>query len=431
MIKVTDKIDMRQILPILNGFGQALGIPFSKTEVFKAYDKYSREVERLDNHLKHHFQVGKIDYTGRSGGYSRHIGELIGMEVFGKEDYYYTGEMTSGYNPCISFKLEDIEYIIKNNKIPEVCRELSKDVHKIFKVMRLKSAVETLKGVILTGYGKNCRAYRDQKFHDIFWITTNINVGQSNRLSHKEIAPQNFAPEVRQLIHARPGYKIVSLDIKAQEVMIWLNGIAQDTAIKAICRKERDPYRSLVLRLGLELTPETRALAKIPILGKMRGMSDDTVLRDLGMANREMGLRLLNFINNEEEGMKNLYKIAREEAKNKYPMLRGLFGSVLPLEGSKNKNGKERQILSAYFQTTAAELLTFSLRELFLMYADNKIRVSDIQFLCTIHDEVVLMVKDEFLEEGKAIIEEIFLPKVEGWIPFNGEITVGNHYVSK
>ena len=418
---------------ILKELGSRVGVPCSLRLIEELYDEVIQEWEQIDRSIKDLTGfTDTIDYTGRTAR-ANHYAVIAGKFLF-DDPYKFCKSKTSSGNLTTSLTKPDLEYY--QTKTTGKRKELVSLLLKMASTNHLLNATRSHR-MHVTSYAMT---RTDSKDKDIVWIPTNYEMGKTGRITNDNISVQNMAPRLRETVKAPEGYKLISCDIKAQEVVICINAVFRDNELKKIYLEEGDCYRALLRRVGFEITKETRNLAKIPILGKIRGMSDNTVYRDMGEKNKELARAMLNYINN-EPGMKAILEMARKEANSQAPRLRGLFKSTFPLiltdkeerQSEKAKvEMKMRKILSAVFQTTAAEMLCYSLGRIFLQQIEGNIpNGKDFMFLIPIHDEVIFMAREDLVEEAKAIIDKEFLVSVNGWVPFKGEFAVGEHYVSK
>ena len=427
------EVSIDKIVPILQVIGDNIGVPCSLSLTRKLKEDVTREWFETDAKIKRitGFE-GDIDYASRTGRLN-HFAVIAGDFLYNDKKKFCGKMNNSGYY-SVSLPKDKLEKMSKYLKGEQ--RVFVELLMRMATTDKLLSRVRT--HLDLVEYMSQTRTDNDDK--DIVWIPTNYSVGKTGRIINDNISVQNMPPRLRETIKAPKGYKLVSCDIKAQEVVICINAVFRDNELKRLYMQERDCYRALLRRLGFEISKETRNLAKIPILGKIRGMSDRTVYADMGEDNREMAEAMLSYINN-DPGMVSIIEMAREEANSATPRLRGLFKSVYPLvltdkelTGSKNevRERKVRKILSAVFQTTAAELLSYSLGRIFLQQIEGSIpKGKDFMFISAIHDEVVFLTREDLVEEAKEIVEREFLVEVKGWCKFAGETSVGDHYESK
>lgn len=432
-MKRSQEIQIDKVIPILKAMGQNIGIPCSISRTEHLLEQVKEEWSETDSRIKDLTGFyDTIDYTSRTSS-RNHYAVLAGEFLYNDSTKFY-GKMNNSGRYSISLtkpKLESMANYMHGDK-----KELVTLLINMSSLNNLLSSTQSH----LNTLRLERMTRTDSQDEDIVWVRTNYSMGKTGRILNDNISIQGMSPKLRETITAPKGYRIVSCDIKAQEVVICINAVFTDTELKRLYCEENDCYRALLRRLGFEISKETRNLAKIPILGKIRGMSDNTVRRDMGEANKEMADAMLNYINT-EPGMISLINTARKEASSPTPRLRGLFKSIYPLvltEAELRKSSREqyeskvRKILSAAFQTTAAELLSYSLGRVFLRQVNGELPTGkDFMPIGVIHDEVVFMVREDIVDEMVKVIEEEFLVQVSGWTPFAGETNVGVHYESK
>lgn len=272
---------------------------------------------------------------------------------------------------------------------------------------------------------------------------------ETRRLTTNTPNIQGKNSRIKSLIIPRSENRsIVAIDIKSQEVLILIFSVLQNENLKRLVLETGDCYKAFAIEAGIEYTPETKKLIKIPILSIMNGrtkQSIDAIFRgtegDIS-ENMKIGDTIYNLIVNDPGYVAAKQRAKSEADKTKFggtALRNGLFGTVVPAEkktvyGS-DYNSRLRQALNSNFQLTASEITSYCLESMLvdLYNKTNKFGLSLEQLtpIVPIYDEVVFDIDNEVKDEAIELIKFYMLPKVEGWIPMKEELTCGSHYLAK
>lgn len=275
---------------------------------------------------------------------------------------------------------------------------------------------------------------------NVLTCSPRINIANTGRMTTSNPNIQGFVNIVKKCMIADEGWKIVSMDITGQEAHILLFGIMENKKLTEGYMKYKDPYKAFLHAADMGITPAIRKMVKVPVLAAINGMSigglksrlretynkmDEESRKEIDKHGgyEHIGTTIYNLINN-DSGYQKIVVNHTKKLGTKEAVRKGLFGSEFPLNNSSTKNGKINQLKNGFFQVTAAEILSLSIKTLLDMNIENKIK-----FLVPIYDEVVLMVKDDGeLGDNLAIIENTFKPIVDNWARFQGTPIVDKHY---
>lgn len=267
---------------------------------------------------------------------------------------------------------------------------------------------------------------------------------KTNRVTTNRPNIQGQTKVIKSYIRgSRKGRKILSIDIKAQEVMILIFGVLQNDRLKKLVLNNKDPYKSFAICAGLcdedTFTQELKDLIKVPVLSVMNGKSERNIKLELA-GNEHVADVILELIT-QDPGYKRIEAIAREEQRKcsksrSYNVVRrGLFGTEKSEFDAEQTGSAFTQSINANFQMTASEILCYGLNCMIIDLGteENKYGLSIDQLTpqVTIYDEVIFEYDEEVEEQAIELVNFYICPQVEGWLEMSGTITTGDHYVYK
>lgn len=447
-VQLKDILDSREKL---NAILYEYGIPFSVKRVFKMSEDIKKKLEaykqlQIDFVKKSYFpgvsedtkqsvldllEEG-ADYNGRSIKYTHINSVLMNLYKFPR-DYlvssskYYTTTKTA---------------YVKVKTFVEL--ELGLDGRLLNYVLDVKSLLQKQKGLkqIL-----DLISYNDVDLEkkEIVYLHPNLEFTETYRVVTSNPNIQGKTGEIKSLIEAPKGYKFITLDISGQEVHILLNGILEDKKLLEYYIELGDPYFAILKRVGLEPTKENKKIAKIPVLGIMNGMGKQRAIEETN--NPDFVNKIYNLITQDSGFIKKVTTYTEQqiaEAKTtKICTAKGLLGGCIRefiyypkgkwgVPKGEKYNDPKTTLQNGFFQITAAEITGYSMLK-FMDYIFDNVEggFNSIRPVVTIHDEFVIMCKDEFEEKAIELTKKFLLPIVRDWSRFEGEILVSNHYVHK
>ena len=446
-----NKPDFAETIKVFQDLINYYGIPFDSNKLDELIEKKTKEKENLDIAIREYIsertgeKCGYINYTGRlvtRTNIAAFVTEVLGL----REDKFISKK--GNY----SFKLSDIEYLISDRKKYDYPRaeeeiEFLENIYNYLNTSRLISSTDQLS--VSRGLYKNkvVNAYKEMynedniSFDDIkdklrdknlFYVYPTFSELATGRISTSKPNIQGLGAEVKELMTAPKGYKIASVDIKGQDAHILICGILDNPIIKELYVKYGDPYRAIIEAAGFEFNKSVRDDTKVIILGVMNGMSLSTALSDV--KDKELGKTIYNLIVEDSGYKKIVVKYVNENKYSKTPMRTGLFGTKkkVSVENMRYKNSLANQLKNGFFQQTAAEIVTLSINGFLTEIKDNpNITFNDIRLLTPIYDEFVMVYREDLEEYALDIFKSYFMPSVEDWPIFRGEVLVGDTYRSK
>lgn len=446
-----NKPDFAKTIEVFQELINYYGIPFDSFKLDELIKKKTKEKEQLDQAIMEYIsrKTGEkcsfINYTGRLVTRTN-IAAFV-TEVLGLPENKFINRKGN-----YSFKLSDIEYLIKDRQIlntPKAKEEIEflQNISNYLNTTRLISSTNQL--AISRGLYKNrvVAAYKEMNkvdnvnFDDIkdklrdknlFYVYPTFSELATGRISTSEPNIQGLGAEVKELMTAPKGYKIASVDIKGQDAHILICGILDNPKIKELYVKYGDPYRAIIEAAGFEFSKAVRDDTKVIILGVMNGMSLGTALSDV--KDKDLGRTIYNLIVDDNGYKKIVLKYVNENKYSKNPMRTGLFGTKkkVSVGNMRYKNSLSNQLKNGFFQQTAAEIVTLSINGFLTEIKENpNITFNDIRLLTPIYDEFVMVYREDLEEYALDIFKSYFMPSVEDWPIFRGEVLVGDTYRSK
>lgn len=446
-----NKPDFAKTIEVFQELINYYGIPFDSFKLDELIDKKTKEKEQLNQAIMKYISRK----TGEKCSYINYTGRLVtktNIAAFVTEVLDLPENKFINRKGNYSFKLSDIEYLINDRQMlntPKAKEEIGflQNIANYLNTTRLISSTNQLaisrglyKNKVVTAY-KEMNKVDNVNFDDIkdklrdknlFYVYPTFSELATGRISTSEPNIQGLGAEVKELMTAPKGYKIASVDIKGQDVHILICGILDNPQIKELYVKYGDPYRAIIESSGFEFNKSVRNDTKVVILGVMNGMSLGTALSDV--KDKDLGRTIYNLIVNDNGYKKIVLKYVNENKYSKNPMRTGLFGTKkkVSVENMRYKNSLSNQLKNGFFQQTAAEIVTLSINGFLTEIKENpNITFNDIRLLTPIYDEFVMVYREDLEEYALDIFKSYFMPSVEDWPIFRGEVLIGDTYRSK
>ncbi|MDV4152312.1 DNA polymerase I [Clostridium sp. AL.422] len=363
--------------------------------------KFKEEIERTEKEI---FELAEEEFNINSP-------KQLGKILFEKLDLPVIKKTKTGYstNAEVLEKLQD-----KHEIIPKITyyRQITK----------LNSTyVEGLKNVIDV----------DGKIHSTF----NQTVTTTGRLSSTEPNLQNIpikyemGREIRKVfIPDEPGDILLSCDYSQIELRV-LAELSKDQKMIEAFKDHSDIHRktaSEVFKVPVEeVTPLMRSRAKAVNFGIVYGISDFSLSQDLHITKKEAS-EYMEIYFDRYPNIKGYLDSLIEEAKEHGFVLTILNRRrFIPEIKSSNKIVKalgERVSMNAPIQGSAADIIKLAMVNVY-----NKLK--ELQFeskiILQVHDELILNVKENELEQVKRLVKEEMENVLEMNVPLEVDINIG------
>ncbi|WP_437879973.1 DNA polymerase I [Pseudomonas sp. LRF_L74] len=262
-------------------------------------------------------------------------------------------------------------------------------------------------------------------------------VAATGRLSSSDPNLQNIpirtaeGRRIRQAFVAPKGYKLVAADYSQIELRIMAH-LAKDESLLDAFRHDRDVHRATaaeVMGVALEdVTTEQRRRAKAINFGLIYGMSAFGLAKQLGVDRKEAQQYIDRYFAR-YPGVLAYMERTREQA-SEQGYVETLFGRRLYLPDIHAKNpslrkGAERTAINAPMQGSAADIMKRA-----MVAVDNWLQESDIDALVIlqVHDELVLEVREDQVEELKAGLLPLMSAAAQLDVPLLVEAGVGDNW---
>lgn len=262
-------------------------------------------------------------------------------------------------------------------------------------------------------------------------------VTATGRLSSSDPNLQNIpirsaeGRRIRQAFIAPPGYKIMAADYSQIELRIMAH-LAQDEGLLEAFRKGLDVHRATaaeVFGVALdEVSNDQRRSAKAINFGLIYGMSAFGLAKQIGV-DRKQSQDYIDRYFTRYPGVLRYMEDTRAQAAEK-GFVETLFGRRLYLPEIHSKNqamrkGAERTAINAPMQGTAADIIKRAMIEV-----DRWLQSSglDARVVMQVHDELVLEVREDLLDQVSAGLCERMSAAAELDVPLLVETGVGDNW---
>jgi len=272
---------------------------------------------------------------------------------------------------------------------------------------------------------------KDNKNHKIY--TSFLQTGTATgRLSSKNPNLQNIpvrsdaGRDIRKTFIARDGYKLVGIDYSQIELRLLAHFSEDKTLVNAFNSNEDIHYQTAVTIFGEDEAKNKRHIAKTINFGLIYGMGAKKLGETLNISTKEAKGYIDSYFEHfstVKEYMKSIEDKAMEN-----DMVTTLINRKRPFDFG-NATGMMkasflREAVNTVFQGSAADLIKLSMNKIYEQYKyDDNIKV-----LLQIHDELILEIRNENIDEITNniinIMENIFKLKV----PLKVSLAVGNNW---
>ncbi len=273
---------------------------------------------------------------------------------------------------------------------------------------------------------------------DRIHTTFNQMVTATGRLSSSEPNLQNIpirsdiGRRIRELFVPGDGYKYIMAADYSQIELRVLAHIAGDNSLQEAFRHNQDIHtRTASEVFGVpmsEVTSEMRARAKAVNFGIVYGISDYGLSRDIGVSRKEAGHYIDSYFAKYQGVKKYTADIVASAHRDGY--VTTLFGRRrhLPDINSSNFNQRsfaERTAMNTPIQGAAADIIKIAMNS---VYAELKKQGLKSRLLLQVHDELVLEVTVEELEQVTALVKQAMEQAVELDVPLLAEVKIGSNW---
>ena len=381
---------------------ESLGFNINKDKLYELREKFQKEIKETQEEI----------YSLSEEKFNINSPKQLGVILFDKLDLPVIKRTKTGYstNAEVLEKLKDKHPII--NKIT-FFRQLSK---------LYSTYVEGLLAVI----------DEDGCIHSNF----NQTVTTTGRLSSTEPNLQNIpikyemGREIRKIFIPRnEGDVILSADYSQIELRV-LADIAYDKNMIDAFKHHSDIHTktaSEVFKVPIdEVTSTMRSSAKAVNFGIVYGISDFSLAEDLKITKKEAKEYMEIYLERYPNIKKYLHEIledAKEKGYVKTIMNRRRF---IPEINASNKIVKafgERLAMNAPIQGSAADIIKIAMVK---VYEELKVRNLKSEIILQVHDELILNVPKEELEEVKILVKEKMENVIILNVPLEVDINIGD-----
>ncbi len=243
----------------------------------------------------------------------------------------------------------------------------------------------------------------------------------------------DLGKRIRQGFIADDGFVLISADYSQIELRI-LAHLADENQLKEAFNQGEDIHtRTACAVLGItekEMTPEARRLAKVVNYGLIYGMSDWGLASGLGISQEKAQEFISEYMAHYSNVAAWREKIVEQAEEQGYA--KTLFGRIRPLPELRSSNRVvfeqgRRYALNTPIQGTAADIIKKAMIALFKRLAERSFKGG----LCLqIHDELVLEIEEERVEEAKEIVKNEMENAVQLSVPLEVELGVGKNWAA-
>ncbi|WP_411564092.1 DNA polymerase I [Pseudomonas shirazensis] len=262
-------------------------------------------------------------------------------------------------------------------------------------------------------------------------------VAATGRLSSSDPNLQNIpirtaeGRRIRQAFIASPGYKLLAADYSQIELRIMAH-LAKDEGLLHAFRNDLDVHRATAAEVfGVDLaavTTDQRRSAKAINFGLIYGMSAFGLAKQLGVDRKQSQDYIDRYFTRYPGVLAYMERTRAQAAEQGY--VETFFGRRLYLPDINAKNqalrkGAERTAINAPMQGTAADIIKRA-----MVAVDNWLSSSglDARVILQVHDELVLEVREDLVEQIKAEIRPHMSDAAQLDVPLLVEVGVGANW---
>ncbi|MCF0238767.1 MAG: DNA polymerase I, partial [Sphaerochaetaceae bacterium] len=248
----------------------------------------------------------------------------------------------------------------------------------------------------------------------------------TGRLSSKNPNLQNIPIRTEEGRRIRGGFVpkkgsyLLSADYSQIELVV-LAHLSQDPNLRRAFIEGQDVHKETAAKIfGLfpdMVSPDQRRIAKTINFGIMYGMSAFSLSRDLGISRKDASSFIETYFE-EYSKVSSFMDSIRQKAKDD-GFVRTAMGHrrFIPEINSSNKTvlgGAERMAVNTVIQGTAAEIMKKAMISIFREINNRGLKS---RMLLQVHDEIIIEVPEEELEEMKVLVEKAMTGACELSVP--------------
>ncbi|WP_027908544.1 DNA polymerase I [Pseudomonas sp. URMO17WK12:I4] len=262
-------------------------------------------------------------------------------------------------------------------------------------------------------------------------------VASTGRLSSSDPNLQNIpvrsaeGRRIRQAFVAPKGYKLVSADYSQIELRIMAH-LSRDEGLMNAFRDNLDVHTATaaeVFKVELDqVTNDQRRSAKAINFGLIYGMGAQKLAKDIGVDGKTAKAYIETYFTRYPGVREYMDRTRHQAAEQGY--VETLFGRRLYLPAIKSSRpqeraGAERTAINAPMQGTAADIIKKA-----MVAVDEWLTESglDARVILQVHDELVLEVREDLVEQVSAQIRPLMGETVKLDVPLLVEVGVGNNW---
>lgn len=237
--------------------------------------------------------------------------------------------------------------------------------------------------------------------------------------------------EIRRAFIASKGYKLISADYSQIELRVLAHLSGDPLLIEAFEKGVDIHSQTAVKILGIkpeDVTPNLRRLAKTINFGIIYGMSDYGLAKELGIHKREAKEYIENYFNTYRvvrDFLESLKESAREKG-----YVTTIFNRRRYIPQIKSNNKTERELgerlaINTPIQGSAADLIKLAMVNLYNTLRERRLPAD---IILQIHDELLVEVKEEAVEEVAQIVKETMENAYPMRVPITVDIKIGDNW---
>lgn len=337
----------------------------------------------------------------------------------------------------VLFKKLDLltdEQKAKNKKLStnvEVLEELSQQGHKIADLILNWRHLSKLNNTYAKSLGNT--ADRQGRIHTSFQMTST----STGRLSSSNPNLQNIpirsedGTKIRSAFIAKPGYQLIAADYSQVELRL-LSHMAEIPTLQKAFKDGQDIHAitaSEVFKIPLaEVSSDLRRQAKAINFGIIYGQSAFGLAKQLSISRSDASKYIESYFEHYpgiKQYMENTKAFARENGFVETLQGRKCYTRTINDSNSAIRSFAERAAINAPLQGTAADIIKKAMIQL-----NKEIEKKDLpaRILLQIHDELILEVKEDSVEELSNITKQIMEAAITLSIPLDVNIDHGKNW---
>ncbi len=239
-----------------------------------------------------------------------------------------------------------------------------------------------------------------------------------------------WARRVRECFVARDGFKLLAMDYSQMELRIMAD-LANDKLLIQDFINGLDIHSATAARVLdkklVDITHKERSLGKTVNFGMIFGQTPFGLASLLGI-DRELAGKYINAYFENYKGVEEyMRKIEYEAFERGY--VQTIFGTTRNISAIRSRNQRTRaaaarEAINMPIQGSEADIMKFVMIKI-AEYIEQKHR-DEAFILLQIHDEIVMEVKEDIIEEFSQDVKDIMLTTVELQVPLDVHLSIGD-----